>query len=206
MRIKLNAASLFLAPLFYAASSFFWNTQNHYGTYDTTSGLLLIIGSIFWVPAFLALFDMLRERTPNYASWGFLLAVYGCLCGGVAFALRDILTVAFNIPHQTMLATLSRYPVLTNIIFWIGGPAFPLSLLIVGIVLARTRTVPVWVGVLIAVSGALFPASRIPRIEWVAHIVDFMMLIPLAYLSWQMLRLKPNTLPSFVKHHASVSR
>src|SRR3569833_2358959 len=79
MRIKLIAASLFLAPLFYTASSFFWNTQNQYGTYDTTSGLLLIVGSIFWVPAFLALFDMLRERTPNYASWGFLFAVYGCL-------------------------------------------------------------------------------------------------------------------------------
>jgi hypothetical protein len=197
MRIKLNAISLFLAPLFYAASSFFWNTQNHYGTYDTTSGLLLIVGSILWVPAFLALFDMLRERTPNYASWGFLLAVYGCLCGGVAFALRDILTMVFNVPHHTMLATLSQYPVLTNTIFWIGGPAFPLSLLIVGIVLARTRTVPVWVGVLIAVSGALFPASRIPRIEWAAHIVDFMMLIPLAYLSWQMLRSNQSNLRSF---------
>ena len=187
MRIKLNAASLFLAPLFYAISSFFWNTQSQYGTYDTTSGLLLIIGSIFWVPAFMALFDMLRERAPNYASWGFLLAVYGCLCGGVGFALRDILTVVFNIPHHTMLVALSQYPVLTNIIFWIGGPAFPISLLILGIVLARTRTVPVWVGILIAIAGALFPASRIPRIEWIAHVVDFMMLVPLAYISWQML-------------------
>jgi len=197
MRTKISAASLFLAPMFYAASSFFWNTLNQYGTYDTTSGLLLIIGSIFWVPAFLALFDMLRERMPNYASWGFLLAVYGCLCGGVAFALRDILTVVFNIPHHIMLATLSQYPVLTNIIFWIGGPAFPISLLILGIVLARTRIVPVWVGVLIAVSGALFPASRIPRIEWIAHVVDFMMLIPLTYLSWQMLWPGKQNLRSF---------
>jgi hypothetical protein len=197
MRIKLNAVSLFLAPLFYAASSFFWNTQNQYGTYDTTSGLLLIIGSIFWVPAFLSLFDMLRERMPNYASWGFLLAVYGCLCGGVAFALRDILTVVFNIPHHIMLTTLSQYPVLTNVIFWIGGPAFPISLLILGIVLARTRIVPVWVGVLIAVSGALFPASRIPRIEWIAHVVDFMMLLPLTYLSWQMLWPGKQNLRSF---------
>lgn len=201
MRTKLSAASLFLAPMFYAASSFFWNTLNQYGTYDTTSGLLLIIGSIFWVPAFLALFDMLRERMPNYASWGFLLAVYGCLCGGVAFALRDILTVVFNIPHHTMLTTLSQYPALTNIIFWIGGPAFPISLLILGIVLARTRTVPAWVGMLIAVSGALFPASRIPRIEWVAHIVDFMMLIPLTYLSWQMLSANQQTLRSSITNN-----
>jgi hypothetical protein len=93
----------------------------------------------------------------------------------------------FNIPHQTMLTTLSQYPVLTNIIFWIGGPAFPISLLILGIVLARTHSVPIWVGVFIAVSGALFPASRIPRIEWIAHVVDFMMLLPLAYLAFQMM-------------------
>jgi hypothetical protein len=186
MRIKLNAASLFLAPLFYAMSSFFWNTKDLYGTYNAASGLLLIIGSIFWVLAFSVLFDMLKERMPNYASWGFLLAVYGCLCGGVAFALRDILMVMFNIPHHTMLTTLSQYPILTNIIFWIGGPAFPISLLILGIVMARTRAVPIWVGILIAVSGALFPASRIPRIEWIAHVVDLLLMIPLAYLAWEM--------------------
>jgi hypothetical protein len=186
MGIKLKAASLFLAPLFYAMSSFFWNTKDLYGTYNVTSGLLLIIGSIFWVIAFSTLFDLLKDRMPNYAALGFLLAVYGCLCGGVAFALSDILMTMFNIPHHTMLIALSQYPVATNIIFWIGGPAFPISLLILGIVMARSRTVPLWVGIMIAASGALFPGSRIPRIEWVAHVVDLLLLIPLAYLAWEM--------------------
>ena len=186
MRTKLYAASLLLAPLFYAISSFFWQGNGQYSGYSVTSGTLIIIGSVFWVIAFSALFDALKEKTPGYASIGLLFAVYGCLCGGVAFALRDIFTSVFNISHHDMLVALSQHPVLTDIVFWAGGPAFPLSLLILGIVLTSTKTVELWVGISIALAGVLFPLSRIPRIELIAHIADAFMLIPLANLSWQL--------------------
>jgi hypothetical protein len=188
MRIKLNALSLFLAPLLYALSGFFWQSDGQYTQYTITSGTLLILGSIFWVFTFYILFDNLKEKMPYYSSWGLLIAVYGCLCGGVAFALRDIYTIVFHIPHQAMLDAFAQHPVFTNIVFWIGGPAFPVSLLILGIMLIRTKTTAIWAGICISLAGILFPVSRIIRIGLLAHVTDLLMLIPLAYLGWQMLR------------------
>jgi hypothetical protein len=185
MNTKLHVLSLFLAPLFYTISSFFWQMG---GQYSVTSGTLIIIGSIFWVFTFAALFENLKEKMPYYAAVGFLIAVYGCLCGGVAFALRDIYAEIFNIPHQVLLDAFAQHPVFTNIVFWIGGPAFPVSLLILGIMLVRIKTVDLWVGICISLSGILFPISRITRIELVAHAADVLMLIPLAYLSWKLIK------------------
>src|ERR1700744_720306 len=149
MNSKLYAAPLFLAPLFYTASTFFWQVG---GQYSVTSGTLIIIGSIFWVIAFAVLFESLKEKTPYYAAIGFLISVYGCLCGGVAFALRDIYALVFNVSHQTMLNAFAQHPVFTNIVFWIGGPALPISLLVLGIMLIRTKTVDLWVGTCISLS------------------------------------------------------
>lgn len=187
MSTKLYAASLILAPLCYALSSFFWHATGQYVEYTVTSGTLLIVGSVFWVFAFAALFDLLKSKKPRYSTWGFFIAVYGCLCGGLGYALRDIFTFAFHIPHKQMLETFAKYPVFDNIVFWIGGPAFPLSLLILGIVLTVTKRAPLWVGVLIALSGALFPVSRIMRVEMIAHATDICMLVPMAYLGRQLL-------------------
>lgn len=187
MKTKLYAASLIVAPLFYALSSFFWHTTGQYTEYTVTSGTLLIVGSVFWVFAFAALFDLLKDKVPRYAIWGFFIAVYGCLCGGIGFALRDIFTLAFHIPHKQMLETFAKYPVFDNIVFWIGGPAFPLSLLVLGIVLAVTKRFSLWVGALIALNGVLFPVSRIMRIEMIAHAADVCMLVPMVYLGWQLI-------------------
>ena len=188
MKTKLYAVSLVLAPLFYALSSFFWHTDGQYAEFTVTSGTLLIVGSVFWVLAFTALFESLKDKTPRYAVWGLLIAVYGCLCGGVSFALRDIFTLTFHIPHKEMLDAFAKYPVFDNIVFWIGGPAFPLSLLGLGIVLSVTKKAPIWVGLMIALSGVLFPVSRITRIEVIAHIDDLFMLAPMIYLGWQLFR------------------
>ena len=188
MKTKLHAASLILAPFCFAVSSFFWHTTGQYTEYTVTAGVLLIIGSVFWVFTFAALFDLLKDKTPGYATWGFFIAVYGCLCGGVSFALRDIFTLTFHIPHKQMLETFAQYPVFDNIVFWVGGPAFPMSLLVVGIVLTATKKVPLWIGVLMGLSGVLFPASRITRIEMIAHATDVCMLVPMGYLGWRMMR------------------
>lgn len=188
MRNQFYATMLFLAPLCYAASSFFWHTTGQYTEYTVTSGTLLIVGSVFWVFAFAALFDLLKDKAPRYAVWGFFIAVYGCLCGGAGFALRDIFTLTFHIPHKQMLETFADYPVFDNVVFWIGGPAFPVSLLVVGIVLTAKKKAPTWIGIMIALSGVLFPASRITRTEMIAHAADLCMLLPMAYLGWRMMR------------------
>ena len=90
--------------------------------------------------------------------------------------------------HAESLARLARYPVVANAIFWIGGPAFPISLLVLGLILARTGVAPWWAGAMLALGGALFPVARIPRIEGFALCVDLLMLIPAVYLGFNMLR------------------
>ena len=180
--------SLFAGPSLFAASSFFGTADGGYGV---GGGTLLVMGSVFWIPAFAGLFAGLRTRMPRYAAWGFLAAVYGAICGGAAFAFQGMFIALHEVPHERSLAALSAHPIVANLIFWGGGPAFPLSLVGLGIVLARTKAVPWWVGTMLAAGGALFPVARIPRVELIAHGVDFLMLIPAAYMAVNVLRNQP---------------
>jgi hypothetical protein len=177
--------SLLLAPLLFAASSFFWTSTGEYGV---IGGALLVFGSLFWIVAFAALFGALRSRTPRYAVWGWLAAAYGAICGGAAFAFQGMFVEMLGATHAESLAGLERHPIIANAIFWIGGPAFPLSLLLLGLSLARTRVAPWWAGAMLASGGALFPIARIPRIEGFAVAVDLLMLIPAAYFGFNLLR------------------
>jgi hypothetical protein len=183
MTSKLYTVSLILAPLSFALSTFFWQKDGLYFQYSVTSGTLLIIGSIFWVLAFAAMFDVVKAGAPLYATLGMPVAVYGCLCGGVGFALRDVTAFVLHVPHKQLLDALAQHQVFDNLVFWIGGPAFPLSLLALGIVLTAAKKVPVWVGGMIVLGAVLFPVSRIMRNETIAHLDDVLLLIPLNYLA-----------------------
>ncbi len=180
MDLSLYRTSMFLGPLLYLISSFFWLPDGHY---SITGGTLIIAGSVFYVFAFIALFNLLHQKLPAYASLGKLVAIYGCVCGGAAFGLRDVFMNLFSISHADMLQALAAHPAIANLIFWIGGPAFPLSVLGLGIALSVKKVVPVWAGIALALAGILFPVSRILRIEMLAHATDALMLAPLWYIA-----------------------
>jgi hypothetical protein len=181
MEKKLFNLSLILAPLFYTLSGFFWLAN---GRYNVTGGTLIIIGSIFWIVVFNGLFDVLKVKTPVYSAIGRFLAIYGCACGGVAFGLQDAFAHIFGISHKTMLEGLGSHAIFANLVFWIGGPLFPISVFVLGIVLVRTKSTALWAGVLFSLGGILFPVSRILRIEAIAHVVDLLMLIPMVYVAF----------------------
>jgi hypothetical protein len=185
-------ASMLIAPFLFALSSFFWVGE---GQYDVTGGTLLIFGSLAWILAFTAMFRSLRDVAPWYAAAGFLVAVYGAVCG-VAFALQDLFLTLFGIEHQASLQALSRHPFVSNAIFWIGGPAFPLSLLVLGIVLARARATALWAGIALSLAGVLFPLSRVFRLEGVTHMVDVLMLVPMWYMGVAVIRGKFGVQPN----------
>lgn len=184
-RRLVHATSLIAGPMLFAVSSFFWTPE---GTYGLVGGTTLLLGSVFWIVAFVALFDALATRTPRYAAWGLLAAVYGCICGGAAFAFQDLFMALHGVTHDQALAALAAHPIVANVIFWIGGPAFPLTLLVLGIVLARTGTAPWWAAAMLSAGGALFPVARIPRIELVAHAVDLLMVVPTVYFAMNVLQ------------------
>ena len=175
--------SLIVAPLWFAASTFFWTNGD-----SITSAIFIVFSMFFWIPALRGLFGLLKSRMPYYAVWGLRVAVYGCIAG-CCFAFLGFLTTIFNILHQNYLQVLSQHPVISQILLFAAGPL--LSLLLLGINLIRTKTVHLWIGLLFCLGAIAFPLSRIPRIELVAHIADVLLLIPSVYIGINFL-IKPS--------------
>jgi hypothetical protein len=176
----LQGISLMIAPLLSVTSTFFWES----GKYGITGGTLLTLSIVFWIMAFIALFDLLKEKMPNYASIGLLVAIYGCV-SGINFGFVGVYSEVFNIDHTTYLKAAADHPLSFNLLLFWSGPLFPLSLLVLGIILISKKIVPAWVGFLICLGALAFPVSRILRIEWIAHISDALLAIPLVFIGWQ---------------------
>jgi hypothetical protein len=173
---KMYGIAVILAPLLLFISSFFWEK----GEYGVTGGTLLILSSLFWTMALIFLFGILKGQMPNYAAWGLLVAVYGFLSGAL-FGFVGVFAEIFNISHDSYIEGFSRYPTSSGILLFWPGPLAPLSLVVLGINLLRTRSVRFWVGLMMVLGGIAFPLSRIQRIEWIAHLADSLLLVPLVY-------------------------
>jgi hypothetical protein len=180
---RVEGFCLIIAPLLFAASTFFWQD----GEYGVAAAILIIFSMFFWIPALTGLFSLVKNEMPRYAVWGLWIAVFGCI-SGVCFAFLGYLATIFNISHEEYLNLLSHYPVTSQILLFGSGPLFPLSILVLGITLMLTISVPVWIGILFCLAAIVFPLSRIPRVEWMAHIADLAMLVPSVAIAWQILR------------------
>src|SRR5436190_3157009 len=180
---KVEGFCLLVAPALFAASTFFW--QN--GEYGVEAAILIIFSMFFWIPALTGLFSLIKNEMPRFAVWGLWIAVFGCI-SGVCFAFLGYLATILNISHEQYLNSLSHYPVTSQILLFGSGPLFPLSILVLGITLMLNGSVPVWIGILFCLAAIVFPLSRIPRVEWMAHIADLAMLIPSAAIARQILR------------------
>lgn len=177
MKIESTGVSMILGPLLLAASTFYWKD----GEYGVNGGLLLSISLVFWIMVFIGLFDRLKKKMAAYAGWGLLLAIYGSV-SGVCFAFMGVISEAFNIPHETFLATANKYSNAFNLLLFWPGPLFPLSLLVLGIVLWRNKIIPPWIGILLVLGAIAFPISRIPRIAWLAHVADLLLVVPVLFI------------------------
>ena len=180
---KVEGFCLIVAPLLFAVSTFFWQE----GEYGVEAAILIIFSMFLWIPALTGLFSLIKEEMPRYAVWGLWVAVFGCI-SGVCFAFLGYLATVFNISHEQYLNSLSHYPITSQVLLFGSGPLFPLSILVLGIILLVKRSAPVWISVLFCVAAITFPLSRIPRIEWMAHIADLAMLIPSAAVASQILK------------------
>ncbi|SEN75525.1 hypothetical protein [Lihuaxuella thermophila] len=179
IEMKFWGICMIIAPLIGSISVFFWEN----GEYGVNGGLLTIISSVFWIPAFMGLFGMLKNKMPYYANMGLFIAIYGCVSGAL-FGFTDIYDAIFHISHDESLQAFTQYPLHLSMSLYWAGPLFPLSLAIVAVVLIWKREVPVWAGILLAAGALLFPVSRIPRLELVAHATNLLLLIPLVCIGW----------------------
>ena len=180
---RLEGLSLIIAPVLFSLSSFYWVN----GEYGVIGGTILMFSLIFWISAIHGLFGLIREKYPVYAYIGFLLAVYGCI-SGASFGLVGVFSEIFNISHDQYLADFANYPISTGLILFWSGPLFPLSLLVLGIVLMLNRSVHWFICLLICLGAIAFPLSRIPRIPWIAHLADLLLLIPMIYIGFGLIK------------------
>src|SRR4051812_48766875 len=67
--------ALIIAPILFAASTFFWIK----GEYGVAAGTLGIISLFFWIPALTSAFSLLKNKMPRYAIYGLWIAVFGCI-------------------------------------------------------------------------------------------------------------------------------
>jgi len=54
-----------------------------------------------------------------------------------------------------------------------------------GLQLTRARQVSMWMGILLVVAAVGFPLSRIPRIDWLAHADNLLLLISHAVIAFR---------------------
>lgn len=93
---KIFSGLVFLiAPMLFGTSTFFWNN----GEYGVTGGTLLVLSIVFWILAFMILFEKIRSQMPLYTFIGLPVAVYGCV-GGANFGLVDVFRSVFEISHE----------------------------------------------------------------------------------------------------------
>lgn len=165
--------SMVVAPLLIAISQLFWKN----GLLTPPAGWLQVLAFTFWIIAFQGVFDALKELTPAYSTIGFLIAVYACI-GGAGFGFDGIYTFQMGIDSQVEANKQHAqmgFPALVTL--FIPGILFPLSLAIMGIQLIRTKSVKTWVGITLIIAAVGFPLSRIPRIDWIAHTDNALLLI-----------------------------
>ncbi|MEV6229915.1 hypothetical protein AB0L88_18840 [Saccharopolyspora shandongensis] len=176
---RLQAAALFLGPVIFAASPFFW-VDGHYGV---NGGMLIALSMVPWVYGLIGEYERLRERILVVSGLWLLLLLIG-MFGSIAFGLQGFFEGVFGLHDQVALARFGDYPPQSLLVLWLPGPTFPLALLVFGVLLFWTRLSPRWVAVLICLAAVVFPLGRVLRLEWVAYIVDLLVIVPFAQLAW----------------------
>ncbi len=168
------ASCLVLGQTLNTLSSFYWEST---GRYSMTGSVLIILAMVFWAVGFVGLFGLLKKESPWFSRFGLLYAFYGCL-GGIAFGFEGLYSTIFDLSDQVGLEAFEKYPLHMNLVLFWAGPAFPLTLLLFGVMWIFHRKSARWIGLAMAFGGILFPISRILRIELVAHLADLVLLVP----------------------------
>ncbi len=169
-------------PLASNSFKFFW-VDGEYGVAGRTIPVLSIV---FWIPALVCLFGLVKDKMSNYAAWGLLIAIFGFISGS-NFTFVGVMSQIFSISHETYIEGFAKCPISSNLLLFQSGPLGPLSLIVLGIVLLPTKSIDKFIAILITLGGSAFPLRRISRTQWVAHITDALLLIPLSILALRIL-------------------
>ena len=100
----------------------------------------------------------------------------GAVFGGAAFGFEGLFTEVLQAGDKMGVAAHEKFPLQMNLVLFWAGPAFPLSMLVLGGFLMYYKKASVLTGALFIVGAIGFPVSRILRIELIAHVADVILL------------------------------
>ncbi|MEU6207149.1 hypothetical protein ABZ814_26575 [Micromonospora musae] len=176
--------ALVLGPAGSALATYFWTD----GRYGATGGTILVLAMVVWAYGLVGLLDALRPHAPRYAAVALPVFLYGAM-GGAAFGFQGVFEDIFAQSNDASLAALAEHPFAANLLLWLPGPVMPISLLVLGVVLARIRLVPLWAAALMCAGAVAFPLSRIPRIDLIAYLADALLVVAFVAIAWPSTRL-----------------
>jgi hypothetical protein len=92
--------------------------------------------------------DRARRRLPRFAELWLLYLLSGVL-GGIAFGLQGFFAGAYGVSGHDSVQRLAAYPIESQVVLWLAGPAFPFALLVLAVVYQlvpayRTAPRPWW--------------------------------------------------------------
>lgn len=175
---RVHGVSLIAAPIVLLTSSLFHLRGGGMDS-DDVGGALQILAFFFFILAVLGLTQLLAGRRPVAAIVLRVLLVFGCVYGainGLGSALAEAAGAGI-MALPSGLAKLLIYP----------GLAFPLSLMVVGVILWRSKAVPALAGIALAVAGLLFPVGRIPDIVTFYFLTDALLIVSMGWIGLRLL-------------------
>lgn len=181
---RIYGTAAILAPLFLLASTLAYITAGD-GINDGVLGGTIGVWSAFTLAiALVGVLRLLEPAAPKAAPLLTAMAVIA-FSGGVAFNISAIYLATFG--NDFMESDLQGGDAIGVLAFLPWGLLTPLTFVLVGILLWRTRTVEWWSGALLIAGGILFVASRPARIDPLAITADLVLVLALAPIGWAML-------------------
>lgn len=176
------------APLLMLASTVAYTVEGEGINHGVLGGTIGVWSSFAMAIAFVGILRLLEPRAPLAAPILTVLTVTA-FSAGVAFNVQAMYLASFGLDFlaEASEGSVEGTAAIGMLAFLPWGLFAPLSLVLTGIFLWRTRTVSWWSGALLIVGGVLFVTARPARIEVIAMIGDGALILALVPIGWAML-------------------
>jgi len=180
---RLYGVVVIIAPFLLLASTIAYTTEN--GINNGVFGGTIGVWSCFTLSiALVGVMRLLEASAPRAAAVLTVLAIMA-FSGGIGFNIQAI-SLALYGAESEIIETVEGGDAIAILAFLPWGLFAPLTFVLSGFFLWRTRTVAWWTGALFIAGGILFVASRPERINELAIIADVAIIAALVPVGWAM--------------------
>lgn len=179
---RLMGAATVAAPVLLLLSTISYISAGNGMNDGEAGGAIQVWAMIAFGLVTVSLARLLEPAAPRAAATLTVVGLIGA-AGGVGYGIDSIQAAIFG-TGSIQEADSAVAPLALQL----PGVLFPVSLIGLGLMLARSGTVARWSGWTMAVGALLFPLSRIPDVEALAIAADAILVIALVPLGVQMIR------------------